>query len=117
MDILPLAEHFLGGSKALDRSARQALLRHTWPGNVRELKNTMLRAALLAIGAVVAESDLGLPASVPVLPRWDTELDKRSIEACLQRCGGVVSRAAAELGLSRQALYRRMDRLGMARTV
>ncbi|MBC7619566.1 MAG: sigma-54-dependent Fis family transcriptional regulator [Candidatus Saccharibacteria bacterium] len=117
MDILPLAEHFLGGSKALDRSAQQALLRHTWPGNVRELKNTMQRAALLATGANVAESDLGLPASVPALLRWDAELDQPTIEACLQRCGGVVSRAAAELGLSRQALYRRMERLGMARAL
>ena len=117
MDILPLAAHFLGEGKTLGHSAQQALLRHTWPGNVRELKNTMQRAALLAAGAMVDESDLGLPATNPALPRWDVELDQPTIEACLQRCGGVVSRAAAELGLSRQALYRRMDRLGMARTV
>ena len=116
MDILPLAAHFLGEGKTLSLSAQQALLRHTWPGNVRELKNTMQRAALLAGGATVAEADLGLPA-LALLPRWDAELDQPTIEACLQRCGGVVSRAASELGLSRQALYRRMDRLGMARTV
>ncbi|OYT90873.1 MAG: sigma-54-dependent Fis family transcriptional regulator [Burkholderiales bacterium PBB3] len=117
MDILPLAAHFLGEGKTLGHSAQQALLRHTWPGNVRELKNTMQRAALLATGAMVAEADLGLPTANPALLRWDAELDKPTIEASLQRCGGVVARAAAELGLSRQALYRRMDRLGMARTV
>ena len=112
-----MATHFLGEGKTLGHGAQQALLRHTWPGNVRELKNTMQRAALLAAGAVVAEADLGLPVSTTASQRWDAELDQPTIEASLQRCGGVVSRAAAELGLSRQALYRRMDRLGMARTV
>ncbi|OYU43635.1 MAG: sigma-54-dependent Fis family transcriptional regulator [Burkholderiales bacterium PBB4] len=116
MDILPLAEHFLGDEKTLDSSAQQALTRHLWPGNVRELKNTMQRAALLAQGVLVSAADLGLPIALPV-GRWDAELDAAAIEACLQRCGGVVARAAAELGLSRQALYRRMERLGMARAV
>jgi DNA-binding NtrC family response regulator len=47
--------------------------------------------------------------------RWDVELDRETIEASLTRAGGVVAHAAADLGLSRQALYRRMERLGLAR--
>src|SRR5205085_2547983 len=61
-DILPLAEHFLGGEKQLGEAAREALLRHAWPGNVRELKNTIQRAKLLATNEVIAPADLGLAA-------------------------------------------------------
>ena len=114
-DILPLAHHFLGVDKALGADAEQALLRHSWPGNVRELKNTMQRAALLSTAAQLSASDLGLPVTLPTNARWDSELDRETIEASLQRANGVVARAAADLGLSRQALYRRMERLGLGR--
>jgi DNA-binding NtrC family response regulator len=112
-DIVPLAEHFLGQGKKLNPAAQQALLRHPWPGNVRELKNVMQRAALLARGDTIAAADLGLPAA----PATDGEagLDKQAIEEALARAGGVVAQAAADLGLSRQALYRRMERLGISR--
>ena len=115
-DILPLAQHFLGADKALAADAEQALLRHSWPGNVRELKNTIQRAALLSTSAQLSASDLGLPVTLPLTARWDSELDRETIEASLQRANGVVARAAADLGLSRQALYRRMERLGLGRT-
>ena len=115
-DILPLARHFLADGKGVAVDAEQALLRHAWPGNVRELKNTMQRAALLSSAAELAASDLALPVSPPTSPRWDSELDRATIEASLRRAGGVVARAAADLGLSRQALYRRMERLGLGRT-
>jgi len=115
-DILPLASHFLGAGKGLAADAEQALLRHPWPGNVRELKNTMQRAALLSTTAQLSAGDLGLPAGVQAGPRWDSELDRETIDASLRRAGGVVARAAADLGLSRQALYRRMERLGLGRT-
>jgi DNA-binding NtrC family response regulator len=117
-DILPLAEHFLGGRKPLSEPARAALLRHAWPGNVRELKNTMQRASLLATGAQITVADLGLPAAAgPVAQALaaEAEPDREAIEQALARAHGVVAQAAAELGLSRQALYRRMDRLGIAR--
>jgi DNA-binding NtrC family response regulator len=113
-DIVPLAEHFLGGAKTLDESARAALQRHAWPGNVRELKNVMQRAALLARGFAITAADLGLPAPLPMADR-DPEPDKAAIEEALARHGGVVAQAAAELGLSRQSLYRRMERLGVRR--
>jgi DNA-binding NtrC family response regulator len=112
-DILPLAEHFLGSGKKLHASARQALLRHAWPGNVRELKNVMQRASLLARGETIAASDLGLPAMPPA--EAEPALDRQAIEEALARHAGVVAQAAADLGLSRQALYRRMERLGISR--
>jgi DNA-binding NtrC family response regulator len=121
-DIAPLAEHFLGAGKVLDAAARAALLRHPWPGNVRELKNTMQRARLLSEGERIGVADLGLPAvAAPVVvatttaTATDPEPDREAIEQALQRAGGVVAQAASELGLSRQALYRRMERLGIVR--
>ena len=112
-DILPLAEYFLGAGKSLDASAQRALQQHAWPGNVRELKNVMQRAGLLAVGDAIKAADLGLPAVA--MPRMDAEPDREAIEASLARAGGVVARAATELGLSRQALYRRMERLGIGK--
>jgi DNA-binding NtrC family response regulator len=115
-DILPLANHFLGGGKRLSQAAEAALLAHGWPGNVRELRNVMTRACLLAQGDVIDAADLVLPraAAVP-LPPAEAEPEAADIVAALARANGVVAQAAAELGLSRQALYRRMDRLGIAR--
>jgi DNA-binding NtrC family response regulator len=112
-DILPLARHFLAAGKQLTADARQALRRHAWPGNVRELKNALQRAALLAAGTDITAADLALPAASPPPP--DEETDRGTIEAALSRAGGVIAQAAAELGLSRQALYRRMEKLGIPR--
>jgi DNA-binding NtrC family response regulator len=113
-DILPLAASFVGAGKQLHRSAQAALLAHGWPGNVRELKNVMTRASLLAAGAQIEAHDLGLPAAT-VTSAAEMEADPGMIEQALRRAGGVVAQAAAELGLSRQALYRRMERLGIER--
>src|SRR5688572_15149831 len=116
-DILPLTEHFLRDDKPLTPAARAALTRHAWPGNVRELKNALQRAMLLAAGASIDVGDLALPGAVAAasLAEGDAEPDRDSIETALARAGGVVSQAATELGLSRQALYRRMEKLGIAR--
>ena len=112
-DILPLAQSFLAHGKALHPAAEAALLAHPWPGNVRELKNVMARANLLSGGATITVADLGLPAAS--LPAQDLDPDRDAIVAALARAGGVVAQAANELGLSRQALYRRMERLGIER--
>ena len=116
-DILPLARHFLPRGKLLDAGAERALLGHVWPGNVRELRNVLQRAALLARGDRILAADLGLPArpAGTVASANSDEPDRSDIEAALERNGGVLAQAAAELGLSRQALYRRLDRLGIKR--
>ncbi|HEU4850886.1 MAG TPA: sigma-54 dependent transcriptional regulator [Telluria sp.] len=111
-DILPLANSFLNGRK-LDAAAQAALLAHPWPGNVRELKNVMARATLLATGDTIGVADLGLPQSAAQAP--ELEPDRDAITQALSRANGVVAQAAADLGLSRQALYRRMERLGIGR--
>jgi DNA-binding NtrC family response regulator len=114
-DILPLAEHFLGGGLTLGEEARRVLRRHAWPGNVRELRNAVERARLLAREGVVQAADLGLPSRSDARPeaREEEGPGRALIEATLQAAGGNVSRAASSLGLSRQALYRRMERLGV----
>ena len=115
-DILPLAEHFLGGKAVLNEAAREALLAHRWPGNVRELKNVMARAALLAgPDAVIGPALLALPVDAMLAATRNLDEPSRdAVLAALAQAGGVISRAAQALGLSRQALYRRMERYGLA---
>ncbi|MET4676760.1 sigma-54 dependent transcriptional regulator [Luteibacter sp. ME-Dv--P-043b] len=113
-DILPLAEHFLDGRAVLSEDAREALLGHAWPGNVRELKNAIARAALLAPDGRIEPVHLNLPPPVASPGRSLDEPSRESVETALASAGGVVSRAASSLGLSRQALYRRMERYGLA---
>jgi DNA-binding NtrC family response regulator len=121
-DILPLARHFLGETLKLSDDAAAALLAHDWPGNVRELRNSIERAKLLAREQLVKAADLNLPA--PSRAAAESEPDRRSdrdaeqpsrelIEASLREAGGNISRAAQSLGLSRQALYRRMERFNL----
>ncbi|HEX7838299.1 MAG TPA: sigma-54 dependent transcriptional regulator [Kofleriaceae bacterium] len=123
-DILPLARAFLAAGtapgKRLSGDAREALRNHGWQGNVRELRNALQRAALLATGAEITAADLALPVTPPrfapggLASSGDDELDRAAIEVALARAGGVIAQAAAELGLSRQALYRRMEKLGVS---
>jgi DNA-binding NtrC family response regulator len=126
-DVLPLAEHFLSlhaerGSAALaiSREAARSMLRHGWPGNVRELENRIQRAMLVARGGEITDVGLGL-ATVPddssgsgrAAYSPDAELERRKLLQLLEAEEGNVSRAAERLGVSRQALYRRMARLGI----
>ncbi|CAN5556052.1 sigma-54 dependent transcriptional regulator [soil metagenome] len=111
-DILPLARHFLATDKQLSPEANVALRRHAWPGNVRQLKNVLQRAALLSQKPVLGAADLALPKLA-----GEVEVDRATIEAALARAAGASAQAAAELGLSRQALYRRMEKLNIPRAV
>jgi DNA-binding NtrC family response regulator len=115
-DILPLAEHFLAGRAVLGEAARDALRAHAWPGNVRELKNVIERAALLADGQTISVALLGLPEPVGAThgARSLDEPSRAVVEAALAAAHGVVSHAAQALGMSRQALYRRMERYALA---
>lgn len=121
-DIGALATHFLGLRKRQHRTdlqgytagAMQALLNHSWPGNVRELEHTVERAVLLAQGDEITVADLGLQAPRAELAALE-ELSLEDAEAllirkALTRHGGNVSKAAEALGLSRSALYRRLER-------
>jgi DNA-binding NtrC family response regulator len=112
-DILPLALHFLGEKLQLSEDAAAALLAHDWPGNVRELRNSIERAKLLARDSIVAAADLNLPAVARAAPRETEQLSKEVLEASLREAGGNISRAAQSLGLSRQALYRRLERFNL----
>ncbi len=128
-DVLPLAERFLrdlspaptGALWRLEPAARERLVRHSWPGNVRELENTLRRAVLVSAGETIRADDLGLSASPfaagPALVAAADELafaERVKIERALEEAGGVVSQAAETLGLSRQALYRKMEKHGLA---
>jgi DNA-binding NtrC family response regulator len=124
----------------LGEPAREALLQHEWPGNVRELQNRIQRATLVCGGEVITPEHLGLSAGnlpsrqpdrttaassaavrsnttpsadPPVSSRGPVDLDRAVVEEALMRAGGIVSKAAAEMGVSRQALYRRMERAGI----
>jgi len=122
-DILPLARHFLDqhalryGRRGLtlDAGAAQALLTHNWPGNVRELDHAVERGVLLAQGATVRAGDLGLRLPGPPARLEDltlAEAERAIIDRALSRFGGNVSQAAKALGLSRSALYRRLESNG-----
>ena len=116
-DILPLAEHFLDGAASLSEAACDMLTTYAWPGNVRELKNVITRAALLAHEGAITPALLNLrndpaPAAAAASRSLD-EPSREAVVAALERADGVVSRAARSLGVSRQALYRRIERYGL----
>ena len=128
-DILPLAEHFLktmpGPDGApplhLTEPAKAALLHYGWPGNVRELQNRIHRATVVCADGAITREHLGFGplgeapgSSEAERPREDELLDRAVLEQALADAGGVVSKAAMEMGLSRQAFYRRMERAGIA---
>lgn len=124
-DIPALAGHFLARYAAryrkpiqgLEPGAMQAMLQHSWPGNVRELDHTIERAVLMARGERIEAADLGL--------NWQRgatqslhDMSLESVEAilirkALARSSGNVSHAADALGLSRGALYRRIEKYGL----
>jgi DNA-binding NtrC family response regulator len=112
-DILPLAEYFLDDDAVLSDEARDAMLAYAWPGNVRELKNTIDRAKLLCGLGEITTEHLGLPTTAPTASRSLDDPPREAVEDALKKAGGVISRAARTLGLSRQALYRRMQRYGI----
>ncbi len=106
-DILPLARLFLDDGRSLARDAEQVLAAYDWPGNVRELQNTIRRACLLAPAPVITARDLGLGNLTAPEP------DEFAVRAALDLHGGVIAQAARDLGISRQALYRRMEKYGI----
>ena len=124
-DIPALAAHFLARYAQRYRvqvrgfapAAMQTMMQYTWPGNVRELEHTLERAVLMAQGEDVQVSDLGLNLQRPQGQNLEElsieEVESILVRKALQRFHGNVSQAAEALGLSRGALYRRMERYGL----
>jgi DNA-binding NtrC family response regulator len=124
-DIPALAGHFLARYAAryrrtiqgLEPAALQLMLQYGWPGNVRELDHTIERAVLMARGDRIEAADLGLNTQRAAAQSLD-EMSLETVEAilirkALARAAGNVSHAADALGLSRGALYRRIEKYGL----
>jgi DNA-binding NtrC family response regulator len=124
-DILRLAQRFLNqhaqhhrrGVTAFSEPALSALRRYSWPGNVRELNHVIERAVLMARGSAIEPADLRLMAAAASAgdrrPMTLDEVELDAIRAALARHDGNVVAAAEELGMSRSALYRRMEKFGL----
>jgi DNA-binding NtrC family response regulator len=124
-DIAPLAEHFLlqhaqryrKSVTGFSEPALQALLNYPWPGNVRQLDHVIERAILMAKEQTVMPGDLGLNRQAKSADRLEDltleEVERILIQKALARHDGNISHAAAALGLSRTALYRRLEKYGL----
>ncbi len=124
-DIEPLAARFVELHAAryrksiagLEPDAVQALHAHDWPGNVRELDHAVERGVLMARGPRLCAADLGLRRSAEGAPRIEEmsldEVERWLIQKTLARAEGNVHRAAEALGLSRSAMYRRLQKHGL----
>ena len=120
-DIPLLAQHFLKAHveryrksiTGFDDAALEAMKNYSWPGNVRELDHSVERGVLMAQSKVLRTSDLALNAGQSA-PRLDDmsleEVEAYLIKRTLARCDGNARKAAEELGLSRSAFYRRLER-------
>ena len=130
-DILPIASHFARlyarkyakAARAFSTAAEEALLAYDWPGNVRALRHAVERAVILTRGDRIEPGDLQLdypgaspppppPTAIPTILNLD-DMEKATIERALRKHGFNISRAAAELGLTRASLYRRMEKHGI----
>jgi DNA-binding NtrC family response regulator len=124
-DIPLLAAHYLAQTArryrksiaGFDPAAMQMLFDHPWPGNVRELSHVIERAVLLAGDNFIRPGDLALRSPREIPPKLEDmsleEVELFLIRKALQRYKGNVSHAATALGLSRSALYRRLQRYGL----
>jgi DNA-binding NtrC family response regulator len=124
-DVAPLAAHFLAlhaphyrkEVRGFTPGAMAALREHDWPGNVRELSHAVERGVLMARGELVEAEDLALRPDAGGEAQLDDmpleEVERVLIRKALARCAGRVSDAARALGLSRSALYRRIEKYGL----
>lgn len=130
-DIIPLAQHFVGKTHELSEQTAQLLKQQPWPGNVRELENHCQRAMVLCSGSLLlpehfmlnqaitsaysktgSNSNTSSEANILTTEtiKLSAEQDKANLESVLNKHQWVIARAASELGLSRQALYRRIEK-------
>jgi len=141
-DIMPLVHHFLP-DRELSLSAENALKSHHWQGNVRELENTCKRVAVLKPQGVIEAVDFAFNQAVNIATPTNLgsqtnlisqtnvasqsnvasqkstsktanlEVSKEALESAMRDQKGVIARVARQFGLSRQALYRRLDKFGI----
>jgi two-component system NtrC family response regulator len=100
------------------QEAQEAIQTHAWPGNVRELENRVKRAVVMARGPILQPADLELPGGLtpepPVtLREARSQLERNLMSQALLRTNGNVTRAAEELGMSRQALHESIQKYGI----
>ncbi|OLE54892.1 MAG: sigma-54-dependent Fis family transcriptional regulator [Acidobacteria bacterium 13_1_20CM_3_53_8] len=125
-DIPLLAQHFLKQHAAryrkhlegFDEAAHKSLLEYSWPGNVRELEHAVERSVLMAQSSLITARDVGLQRSQRDASRRLEDMSLEEVESfliqkALERYGGNVGQTAQALGLSRSALYRRLQRYGI----
>ena len=124
-DVPLLAQHFLRQHAqryrkrltGFESAAMQLLLEHSWPGNIRELDHAIERAVLMSQAGLVKASDLGLRQAREAVGRLEDmsleDVECFLIKKAMTRFDGNVSQAAKALGLSRSALYRRLQRYGL----
>lgn len=126
-DIVLLAEHFLERYarkyrkeiRGLTREAKNKLLKYTWPGNVRELQHAMERAVILSDGSLLRPDNFVLQptATRSRKDEQDTlnleQLERQAVERALRLSEGNLTKAAEYLGITRFALYRKLEKLGL----
>ncbi len=126
-DIPTLSAHFLGQLNnkyrkhlILSKEAKDAILKYGWPGNIRELQHVIERALIMAEGDEIQEGDLHLSSGrkpegeVAISSGLDLgSMEQLLIKSALEKHKGNISKAAMELGLTRAALYRRMEKFGI----
>jgi DNA-binding NtrC family response regulator len=124
-DIPLLAVHFLNRNRSRYRKqvtgfstpAMQQMIQYPWPGNVRELEHTVERAVLLCRGEEIEPANLAIASGKSSAPNFENmsidEVEALLIRKVLRRCDGNISQAAEALGLSRAALYRRIEKYGL----
>lgn len=125
-DIPLLVRHFISGYAErnglpipeISSDAMTLLTRLPWPGNIRELKNTVERALLVSGSGIITPADIAIPEPVDIQESSATspgatleEMERAAILSALERYGGNLSKAALALGLTRQSLYRRIEKL------
>lgn len=127
-DILLLADHFLQRyarkyrkeMRGLTREAKNKLLKYAWPGNVRELQHTMERAVILGGGSLLRPENFVFQASSVARPHKEEkevlnleQLERQAVERAMRLSEGNMTKAAEYLGITRFALYRKIEKLGL----
>ena len=123
-DIVPFAKFLLNKMTekykrygiSFDQNVLEKIQNHSWNGNIREMENRMERAVILCENDIITSADLDLEIVTSKMTNDDLQLsdvEKTAIEKTLKKFSFNISKSAEELGLSRAALYRRMEKYGI----